>query len=233
MAGYVDSHKNISICLQGDILKNTEHFIETLVASLKRNISHYNDVSHDVLHAQRVLHLAEQIAAVEGGDIEIMAPAALFHDIICYPKDSPDSELSPIHSAELAADILQTILGYPRSKIQSVHKIIKNCSFSKNIVAMTIEERIIQDADRLEATGAISIMRTFASTGIMRHMFYNEEDPFCVHRQADSNLYGLDLFYTRLLKIKDMLYTGTAMYMAAERTEFLHSFLKQLRREIL
>lgn len=192
-----------------------------------------NDFSHDILHAKRVLKLSKQIAEKENGDLDIIIPCAIFHDVICYPKDDiQKNKLSSIHSAEFAKKSLEIIVDYPKDKIHEVVRIIENCSFSKGIVATSLEEKIIQDADKLEATGAISVMRTFASTGIMNIPFYNEKDPFCVNRVAEDKKYGLDLFFTRLLKVKKLLYTKTAKKIAEERTVFLKLFLKQLNTEL-
>ena len=90
----------------------------------------------------------------------------------------------------------------------------------------------MQDADRLEATGAIAIMRTFCSTGQMKRKFYNPEDPFCRNHEPDPLNYAIDLFYKRLLKVKDLMNTKTAIELAEKRTEFLRQFIIQLEKEI-
>jgi|TARA_Y100000310_G_scaffold82857_1_gene79477 hypothetical protein len=87
------------------------------------------------------------------------------------------------------------------------------------------------DADSLEATGAISIMRTYSSTGQMKRPFYNSEDPFCENRKPDSLNFALDLFYDKLLKVTDKMHTKTSKSISKRRTDFLIDFLKELKLE--
>lgn len=191
-----------------------------------------NDPSHDYAHACNVLDSCQKIAAVEGGDMEILMPAALFHDVVIYPKNHPNSDNAAQESAGAARAILQDQAGYPPDKVEAVVECIKSCSFSKQDEPKTIEIAILRDADRLAATGAIAIMRTFASSGQMQRPLYNREDPFAVTRETDAKKYALDLFYERLLIARDRMYTQTAKDLAKERTEFLKSFLTQLETEL-
>ncbi len=190
------------------------------------------DVSHDFEHTLRVLANAERIAEEEHGDIDIVIPAALFHDLIVYPKDHPDRSKSQEESAEAAVWILNNIEDYPKEKIDKVATCILECSFSKGIVPALLESKILQDADGLEATGAISIMRTYASTGQMKRPFYHSEDPFCEHREPDASQFALDLFYVRLLKVAERMHTQTAKNIAKRRTDFLIQFLDEFKLEL-
>lgn len=190
------------------------------------------DSAHDINHTLRVLKNAEFIASKENGDLDIIIPSALFHDIICYPKNSEKSKYSSDESANFAVNILKTLTDYPEYKISKVHTSIMQCSFSKQIVPDFLEAKILQDADRLEATGAISIMRTFASAGLMNSELYNFDDPFCKKRKPDSLHYALDLFYNRLLIVKDFMHTETAKNMAEKRSEILYDFLNALKEEL-
>lgn len=190
------------------------------------------DSAHDINHTLRVLKNAEYIANKENGDLDIIIPSALFHDIICYPKDSEKSKDSSLESANFASEILKTLPEYPKDKIEKVHTCIKECSFSKGITPKLHESKILQDADRLEATGAISIMRTFASAGMMNSELYNTNDPFCENREPESIKYALDLFYNRLLIVKDKMNTYTAKEIATKRTKTLYNFLEDLKEEL-
>jgi len=99
---------------------------------------------------------------------------------------------------------LEKILGYNKEKIPEVEKAIKEHSFNRGVSPESLESKIVQDADRLEATGAIAVMRTFCSAGQMRREFYDLQDPFCEQRKPGR--YALDLFFERLLQeIKDNL----------------------------
>lgn len=190
------------------------------------------DASHDFEHALRVLSNAENIAGEEGGDLEIIVPAALFHDVVVYPKDHPDRLRSQEESADVTEKILDSIEGFPKGKITEVKTCILECSFSKGIVPETIESKIIQDADGLEATGAISIMRTYSSTGQMRRPFYHSEDPFAQKRNPDAPSFALDLFFERLLKVTDRMHTKTAREISKRRTNFLNEFLEEFKLEL-
>lgn len=190
------------------------------------------DPAHDFQHIMRVLKNAEKICAHENADMDIILPAVLFHDAINYPKDSPKAALSSQESAELAIRILENTPEYPQEKIKDVAYAISVCSFSKGIIPTTLEAKILQDADGLEATGAIAIMRTFASTGQMKRPFYEPEDPFCENRQPSAKEYALDLFYERLLVIINRCHTKTAKNIAQQRTDFLNVFIKQLKNEL-
>lgn len=191
-----------------------------------------SDPSHDVHHVIRVMNLAAIIAESVGADVEIVLPAACFHDVIVYPKNDPRSKHETDESAELAGGILSDLNGYPSAKIESVKTAIRQCSYSKGIVPDVLEARVLQDADRLEATGAISIMRTFSSGGQMNRAFYIAEDPFCEHREPRSYESSVDLFYQRLLRVEQGMHTDLARRIARRRTEYLHAFLFELKMEL-
>lgn len=191
-----------------------------------------NDPSHDFEHAKRVLNNVERIAGIEGGDLDILVPAALFHDVVIYPKNHPKSDRAPKQSAKFVRKILKKIKEYPQEKIGPVARVIEECSFDKDSLSDDIETKIMRDADRLEATGIVSIMRTFASTGQMNRPFYNPDDPFAENRKPDPRKYGLDLFFTRLLIAKDRMYTKTAKEIAKKRTAFLYTFINELKKEL-
>ena len=88
-----------------------------------------NDPSHDYSHACNVLDSCKRISASEGGDMDILMPAALFHDVVIYPKNHPDSDNAPQESAELAMAILEQQTDYPQTKIEAVACCIKSCCF--------------------------------------------------------------------------------------------------------
>ncbi|MEK6961059.1 MAG: HD domain-containing protein [Nanoarchaeota archaeon] len=180
----------------------------------------------------RVLRNSEMIAREESADLDVIVPSALFHDVITYTKDDPRSEHAAKESAERARAILAGLSNYPPEKIFNVYEAISCCSFRKGIMPESIESQILQDADGLEATGAISIMRTFSSTGQMGRQFYEPSDPFCESRAPEDMRYGLDLFYTRLLVVESRMHTKTAKDIARRRTRFLREFLDELKMEL-
>ena len=203
---------------------------EQLLEIAKQKITS-EDPSHDFEHALRVLSNAEHIAKEEKADLDIIIPASLFHDIVNWPKNHPNAKLSSQQSAVVTKRILEEI-NYPQEKIEKVCYAISVCSFGKGIVPELLEAKILQDADGLEATGAIAIMRTFCTTGQLKRQFYHPIDPFCKKRSPDGIKYALDLFWERLLKIEKRVHTKTAKKIAKRRTKFLLSFLKELDQEL-
>ncbi len=196
-----------------------------------------DDPCHDFEHIKRVLNLGIKIAKKEGADLEIVIPSILFHDTIVYRKDSPESKNETEESAEVAGQILRDIKKFPQDKIDAIKTCIRECSFSKGIMPQTLEGKVVQDADRLESTGAISIMRTFTSGGQMSGRgLYFVEDPFrertALPPYPEPLPSSLDLFFTRLLKIADSMRTETGKKMARRRHKFLLNFLNELRKEL-
>jgi uncharacterized protein len=204
---------------------------EYLIDVVKNKISN-DDPSHDINHALRVLAMSEKIAVVENADLDIIVPAAIFHDVITYPKNHYKRLCSSKESAEFAKKILKKIKTFPKDKIEKVYESINTCSFTKGLTPIFLEGKILQDADSLEATGAISIMRTYSSAGLMNKTFYDILDPFCKKRKPDDSKYALDLFFTRLLVIQSRLYTKTAKNLVKPRIQFLEAFLKELEIEL-
>lgn len=192
-----------------------------------------DDPSHDFNHSFNVLRNTEIIAEKEGGEMLILTPAALFHDLINIPKDHPNSKNATRESAKKTIDLLQAYPEYHDKQLQKkIYEAIDCCSFNNRKSTVLLEAKILQDADALESTGAISIMRTFASVGMMKAKLFNINDPFCEKRSPSSLKYGLDLFFSRLLLVEDKMNTATAKKIAKKRTDFLKVFLDQLRDEL-
>jgi len=131
-----------------------------------------------------------------------------------------------------AGEILADVSEYPKEKIPAVQTCIRECSFSKGTPATSLESEVLQDADRLEATGAISIMRTCASSGQMNRKFYDLADPFREYTKPVKFASTLDLFYLRLLIVEKTMHTELGKTMARHRTAFLEQFLLQLKQEL-
>lgn len=191
-----------------------------------------DDPSHDFAHIRRVLGAAVTIGESVGADMDIIVPAVLFHDTVVYQKNDPRSEHETEESAVVVAEILSRLPEFPQEKIPAVQTCIRECSFSKGLKASSLESQVLQDADRLEATGAISIMRTCASSGQMNRPFYDPADPFREQGQPQAHASALDLFYRRLLVVEKTMHTDMAKTMARQRTAFLEQFLLQLKREL-
>jgi uncharacterized protein len=191
------------------------------------------DPAHDFHHIMRVYNNAKLIGRREGTNMDILLPAVLLHDIVVYPKGSAKSSKSSDESADLAENILQGY-DYPQDQINQICYCIRAHSYSKRLVPASLEGRILQDADRLDALGAIGIVRTFSVGGSENRTFYNVDDPFCrSDRDLDDMQWTLDHFQTKLLKLEDSMHTETAKKIAQERTRFMMLFIRQLQKEII
>ncbi len=206
--------------------------LEEKLISIAEDRQVKGDPSHDFQHIRRVFFLAKKIGEHEGVDLDVVIPAALFHDTVVYRKDSPESKNETEESAVVVGTILEEIEEYPKEKIPQVQVCIRECSFTKGLKPSSPESSVLQDADLLESTGAISIIRTFSSGGQMSRQFYNPQDPFRKSTEPDVKDSGLDLFYVRLLKAQDRMHSDYAKKIAEGRTQFLRDFLKELEMEL-
>jgi len=197
-----------------------------------RGVLEGRDPAHDLQHVMRVYKNAELIGRKEGADLAVLLPAVLLHDLIVYPKGSAKTSKSADDSADLAEKWLQKY-GYPKDKIDMISYCIRTHSYSKRLVPVTLEGKILQDADRLDALGAIGIARTFSVGGSEKRSFYNPSDPFWKsRRELNDREWTLDHFQTKLLKLKKLMHTRTAREIAQERARFMELFIRQLRKEL-
>ncbi len=187
--------------------------------------------AHDFAHVLRVARLSEEIAGEEGADRHLVLAAALLHELFNYPKDHTESPRSGVRCAELARALLLRE-GWKSERADRVAYAIRVHPFSLGVVPETLEARILQDADRLDAIGAIGIARCFATGAEMKRPFYATDDPFCMQRAPDDKRFTLDHFYRKLLRVKDSLHTEAARRVAAKRTTFMRAFLDQFAEEI-
>lgn len=189
------------------------------------------DPAHDWQHVCRVVANVRAIAPEAGAREEIAVPAALLHELFNYPKDHPRSAESGDVCAERAAALLRG-LSWPAEVVDAVAYAIRVHSFSRGLVPETREAQVLQDADRLDAIGAIGIARCFATCASMRRPFYAPDDPFCASRAPDDKQWGVDHFYRKLLRIPETLHTAPARRLAEGRVAFMRAYLEQLGREI-
>jgi len=190
-----------------------------------------NDPAHDFEHVMRVYNNAQKIIKKEKVNPKLVLSAVLLHDIVSYPKSSKRSKFSSIDSAKQSKIILKKY-NFTKDEIVLVSDAIRDHSFSQNKIPETLEGKILQDADRLDALGAIGIARVFATSGSLNRPFYNIDDPFCIKRNPDDNLWAIDHFFNKLLKVESMMNTKSGKIEAKKRTKVLKEFLKQLKDEV-
>lgn len=185
------------------VLIATESYIKEVFAT--------DSSGHDAAHTLRVCRLAEKIAQAEGADVGIVKLAALLHDVDDH-KISPDTA----DTKSRAADFLRG-QGVDTRTAERILRIIDQVSFSRNTLPPdSLEGMCVQDADRLDAMGAIGIARTFAYGGAHGRAIYNPGDESC----------SIAHFYEKLLQLRDRMNTASGREMAAQRHAFLESYLE-------
>ncbi len=189
------------------------------------------DAAHDIEHIHRVVANAQRLSHLENADWAVVMPAAWLHDCVIVPKSSPDRKRASQLAAHQAVAWLEQ-MGWPHGKLDEIAHAIEAHSFSAGISPRTLEAKVLQDADRLDALGAVGLARTLMLGAEMKRPFYHPSDPFCKARIADDGQYTLDHLYCKLLTLEGTMQTPSGTREAQKRTMFLRHFLGQLAEEI-
>ena len=203
--------------------------LDSLKNEVKKRME--NDSAHDYEHTMRVYKNAQQICKKEKANESLVLCAALLHDLVSYSKSDKRSKLSSIESAKKSKKILEKF-DFSKKDITIISDAIRDHSFSQSKIPKTLEGQILQDADRLDALGAIGIARVFATGGSLKRPFYNIDDPFCKQRIPDDKTWTIDHFYQKLLKLESLMNTKSGKAEAKRRTRILKEFLNQLKQEL-
>lgn len=207
--------------MQQTLIEQTQNYVKQLLA---------NDCTgHDWGHIYRVWKTASHIAEKENADLFIVQLAALLHDI-----DDWKLQKNPLeNNAQRARDWLRS-LELESHVINQICEIIHHLSFQGANVASsinTLEGRIVQDADRLDAMGAIGIARTFAYGGHKGRLLYDPDVPHAIHNSFEEykNHQGTTInhFFEKLLLLKDRMNTETGRQLAEQRHQFMELFLER------
>lgn len=189
------------------------------------------DAAHDGNHIRRVVANARRLTVAEGADWKVVMPAAWLHDCVAVPKSSPDRRNASRMSADQAVVWLEQH-GWPYGRLDDIAHAIEAHSFSAGIVPRTPEAMVVQDADRLDALGAVGLARTLMLGGEMGRDFYDDADPFCGRRPPDDSRFTIDHLFSKLLTLEAGMRTDSGRAEAGRRTGFLRAFLEQLGGEI-
>lgn len=193
---------------KAQVLISTQKFIQNQFSG--------ETTGHDYFHIERVVKVARRIAQEENADLFLVELAAWLHDVGDYKlNDGIDK------SAELISEFLNE-LNVPQEIISKTLEIVSQVSFSKGKIAESLEAQIVQDADRLDAIGAIGLARVFAYGGNKEREVWNPENP---------EMTTIQHFYDKLLKLKDLMNTHSAKKIAQERHDFLEEFLDRFYKE--
>lgn len=189
------------------------------------------DAAHDVAHIQRVVKMAKQLASVENASEEVIIPAAWLHDCMTVPKNSFQRHQASRMAAKAAGGFLRAS-GYEPDWIPAIEHAIAAHSFSAQIPPETIEAKVVQDADRLDAIGAVGIARCIMVGTSFGIPLYHADEPFPTERPPDDKQFIIDHFYTKLFKLAETMQTDAGRAEADRRTRFMRDFLAQLDTEI-
>lgn len=201
-----------------------------IIAFVKDELS-FDHSGHNFSHIERVVKNAEMLIKHEGGNSKIIITACYLHDII-DTKLFDDIE----KQKEKIVNVLVNASYFP-AEIEEILEIIESVSFSKGNIndVDNLNLEIVRDADRLDALGAIGIIRTIEYGASKKREFYTEEN---LSRSLDEVKFNkstettLSHFYDKLLKLKDYMHTYTAKKIANERTKFIEEFLSEFYKEI-
>jgi uncharacterized protein len=190
------------------------------------------DAAHDISHIKRVVKTTLYLTDIEQANLEITLPSAWLHDCVAVPKDSPLRSQGSRLAAEAAIGFLAEI-DYPAQYHSEIAHAIEAHSFSANIPCRTLEAKVVQDADRMDALGAIGIARCLVVGGKFGLPLFNPDDPFCEAREPDEKAWTIDHFFTKLFKLPDTMQTEAGRAEAHRRAELMRNFLQDLGKEIL
>jgi uncharacterized protein len=189
-----------------------------------------DDSAHDLGHIVRVALWTIRLAQDEV-PARLCVVAALLHDFVNVPKDSPLRSQASALSAQHARERLPA-LGFGPDEIEPIADAILNHSFSRGATPQTRLGRALQDADRLEALGAVGMMRTAAIGGKMGAAFAHLGDPWALERGLDDKAYSIDHCFTKLFKLPETMHHEAARAEARRRARFLSGFLVQFGEEL-
>ena len=207
------------------IIEQTRQHVETLLAG--------DGSGHDWWHIHRVWNVAATLAEAEGADRPVVELAALLHDIADWKFHNGDDTIGPKKAREWLEK-----LGADEATVNHVCEIISTISYKGAGVSTpmrTLEGKVVQDADRLDAIGAQGIARTFAYGGHKNRLIYHPDQKPVLHQNFEeykkNDGHTINHFYEKLLLLKDRMNTPTGREMAEERHQFMEQFLDQFFRE--
>ncbi len=204
---------------------------DAILATAKTHYDAHDDPAHDWAHAERVIAWARRLGEAEGADWAVLGPAAALHDVVNVPKNAPDRAHASARAGEAAVQILAP-LGYGSEDVARIAVVIGEHSWSAGRAPSSVEAACLQDADRLDAVGAVGVARTFTVGKALGAAYYDRADPWAEHRDLDDRAFTLDHFKAKLLRLAASMNTAAGRAEAERRSAFMRAFLDQWRAEI-
>jgi uncharacterized protein len=207
-----------------DLIDRTASHVQTVLSG--------DGTGHDWWHVYRVWKMSQRIGRAEGADPLVVELAALLHDIADWKLQGGDLSVGPARAKEWL-----DFLGLDPGIVGHVCQIIANISFKGAAVEqqpLSLEGKVVQDADRLDAMGAIGIARAFAYGAAKGRPIYDPGVQPVEHRTAEAYLKGgttINHFYEKLLLLRDRMNTATGRAMAEERHRFIEEYLRRFFEE--
>lgn len=198
---------------------------------IPHTVAERTDGAHDISHLHRVWRNVCAIHHKEGGNQQVLLAAALLHDCVSVEKNSPLRSSASRLAADKATHLLAE-MGWAETRLQAVAHAIESHSYSANITPITLEAKILQDADRLDAIGMVGVARLFYVSGRMGSHLYDPADPHARSRPLDDKRYAVDHFKTKIFSLAQGFQTPTGKLMAEERHERAERFLREFMQEV-
>jgi len=189
------------------------------------------DGAHDLAHIQRVWRNVRAIQAKEGGDLELLLAATVLHDCVAVEKNAPLRSQASRLSAEKASSLLAA-MGWPLPRVEQVGHAIHAHSFSAAVEPLSLEARILQDADRLDAIGMIGVARCFHVSGRIGSALYDHHNPHALGRDYQDRRFAIEHFQTKLLALGAGFRTEEGARLAAIRHQRLQDFYTAFMDEV-
>lgn len=208
-------------------LESWQRILEKVVLDLSDG-----DGSHDISHGRRVYR---NMQAIDAGSDEkchpfVMLASALLHDIVNLPKTHPERHLASRMTAEKASEILRS-MGITEDLVARIAHAIEAHSFSAGMTAETLEAKVLQDADRLDALGAVGLARCFYVNGRMGTALYDMDDPLAERRDLDDKSFALDHFEQKLMKLPEVMNTVIGKKIGHQRARIMRRYREHLVNE--
>jgi uncharacterized protein len=183
-----------------------------------------SDAAHDFDHVLRVLALAERIGQAEGAMMEIVRAAVLLHDV----ARAEEERTGECHAKVGAEQARQILAGHPADKVEAVAQAISSHRFRDEVIPQMLEAKVLYDADKLDAIGAIGIARAYALAGKRGQRLWAETPA----EPLSTDYTPVHEFIFKLSKLKEALFTATARQIAEERHRYMVEFFARLEEEV-
>lgn len=190
-----------------------------------------DDPGHDWPHIGRVIANLNLLAKGKEVDLPCLLAAAYGHDLVNLPKNHPERSSASALAGEKMVPFLEQV-GFSSNEIQKIKQIILEHSFSKGMKPTSLEAAILQDADRLDALGAIGVLRCASVNTQMKTNFYDPFDPLAENRPLNDKRFMLDHYFVKLFKLPELMNTEEGKDEAVKRVKFMQTFLDTLMVEI-